>query len=44
MKAIYVEAAGGPEVLKYQDVPDPTPGAGQVLVKVEAAGINFADV
>jgi NADPH2:quinone reductase len=44
MKAIYVEAAGGPEVLKYQDVPDPTPGTGQVLVKVEAAGINFADV
>jgi len=44
MKAIYVTTPGGPEVLKYQDVPDPSPGPGQVLVKVEAAGINFADV
>ncbi len=44
MKAIYVTAAGGPEVLNYTDQPDPTPGAGQVLVRVEAAGVNFADV
>src|SRR5262245_12643475 len=44
MKAIYVTEAGGPEVLNYVDQPDPTPGPGQVLIKVEAAGINFADV
>ena len=44
MKAIRMSVAGGPEVLEYVDVDDPTPAAGQVLVKVEAAGINFADV
>ncbi len=44
MKAIRMNTPGGPEVLEYVDVEEPTPGAGQVLVKVEAAGINFADV
>jgi len=44
MKAIRVHAPGGPEALRYEDVPQPTPGAGQVLVKVEAAGVNFIDV
>ena len=44
MKAIRVTAPGGPEVLVYEDVPDPAPAAGQVLVRVEAAGVNFADV
>src|SRR5687768_11254199 len=40
MKAIRVHQPGGPEVLKLEDVPDPAPGAGQVLVKVHAIGVN----
>jgi NADPH:quinone reductase len=44
MKAIRVEACGGPEQLKLVDAPTPTPGAGEVLVRVEAAGVNFIDV
>jgi len=44
MKAIRVHAPGGPEALRYEDVPRPTPGPGQVLVKIEAAGLNFIDV
>src|SRR5206468_5363771 len=44
MKAIRVHAAGGPEALRYEDIPQPTPEAGQVLVKIEAAGVNFIDV
>ena len=44
MKAIRVHEPGGPEVLRYEDVPDPTPGPGEVLVQNQAAGINFADV
>jgi NADPH2:quinone reductase len=39
-----VNANGGPEVLKLEDLPDPKPGAGQALVRVEAAGLNFIDV
>src|SRR6266581_4578697 len=44
MKAIRVHAPGGPDALRYEDVPQPTPGAGQVLLKIEAAGVNFIDV
>jgi len=44
MKAIQVHRAGGPEVLELTDLPKPHPGPGQVLVKVEAAGLNFADI
>src|SRR5437870_3041880 len=43
MKAIRVSEFGGPEVLKLQDVPDPKPDSGQVLVRVKAAGVNPAD-
>lgn len=43
MKAIVVEAAGGAEVLQYQDHPEPTPGPGQVLVRTAAAGLNFIE-
>ena len=43
MKAIRVQEFGGPEVLKYEDVPDPVPKAGEAVVKVEAAGLNFID-
>jgi len=44
MKAIRVHAPGGPEALRYEDVEQPVPGPGQVLVKIEAAGVNFIDV
>ena len=44
MKAIRVHSPGGPEALRYEDVPQPSPAAGQVLVKVEAAGVNYIDV
>ena len=43
MKAIRMTRTGGPEVLEYVDVPDPVPGAGDVLVDVEHIGINFID-
>jgi NADPH2:quinone reductase len=43
MQAIRVHAVGGPEVLRSEDVPTPTPQPGQVLVQVEAAGVNFID-
>ncbi len=44
MKAIRVHAPGGPEALKYEDVPEPTPKAGEAVVKVDAAGLNYIDV
>ena len=44
MKAVQITEFGGPEVLKYRDLPDPTPGRGQALVQIQAAGVNFADV
>lgn len=43
MKAVVAEKLGEPEVLRYVDVERPSPGEGQVLVEVEAAGINYAD-
>jgi len=43
MKAVRVHAHGGPEVLRYEDVPDPSPGAGEALVQIEAAGLNYID-
>ena len=44
MKAIRFNTVGGPEVLALEDVPDPKPGAGQAVVKLEAAGLNYIDV
>ena len=44
MKAIQIQQTGGPEVLTYTDVPIPTPGPGEVLVKVHASGVNFIDI
>src|SRR2546430_532324 len=44
MKAIRVHAPGGPDALRYEDIERPTPGPGQVLVKIEGAGVNFIDV
>ncbi len=44
MQAVGFEAPGGPEVLRLETLPVPTPGAGQVLVKVAFAGVNRPDV
>lgn len=44
MRAIRVAATGGPEVLRIADVPDPEPGPGEALVRVERAGVNFIDI
>jgi len=43
MKAIRIHAPGGPEVMRYEDVPEPAPGPGQALVRIEAIGVNFID-
>jgi NADPH2:quinone reductase len=44
VKAIRVQSTGGPAVLRLEDVPTPEPGPGQLLLRVEAAGVNFIDV
>lgn len=44
MKGIQVRRFGGPEVLEYGEMPDPVPGAGEALVHVRVAGVNFTDV
>jgi NADPH2:quinone reductase len=44
MKAVFAEKHGGPENLKYADLPKPSPGPGQALVKIAAAGVNYIDV
>src|SRR6266540_2685119 len=43
MKAIQIEEFGGPEMMRLTEVPDPEPAAGEVVVEVARAGINFAD-
>ncbi len=43
MKAVVVTRPGGPEVLEVRDVPEPQPKPGQLIVRVEAVGVNFAD-
>jgi NADPH:quinone reductase len=43
MKAIRVREHGGPEVMRLEEVPDPRPGAGEVLVRMRAAGVNPVD-
>src|SRR4051794_32751361 len=44
LRAIVVTEKGGPEVLELRDEPDPEPGPGQLLVDVEAIGVNFRDI
>ena len=44
MKAIRVHEYGGPEVLSYEDVPDPEPGPGEARVRLAASGVNYIDV
>ena len=43
MKAIRIHEFGGPEVLKYEDAPRPSPAADEVLIKVYASGVNPVD-
>lgn len=43
MKAIRIHQFGGPEILHYEEVPDTSAKAGEALVKIEAAGVNFID-
>lgn len=44
MRAIRISTPGGPEVLSWDEVPDPAPGPGEVLVEVAASAVNRADV
>jgi NADPH2:quinone reductase len=44
LRAVLLREPGGPEQLELTEVPDPEPGHGQVVLRVRAAGINFADV
>jgi NADPH2:quinone reductase len=44
MKAIQIHETGGPGVLKLADLPIPEPGPGQVLIRVEATGVNFIEI
>lgn len=44
MRAIQFEEHGGPEVLKVVDLPIPAPGPGQVLIRVDAVGVNFIEI
>jgi NADPH:quinone reductase len=44
MKAIQMNATGGPEVLRLTELPIPEPGPGQVLIRVEAIGVNFIEI
>jgi len=44
MKAVRVHQYGGPEALRYEEVPVPEPGAGEARVKIEAIGLNYIDI
>ena len=43
MQAIQILETGGPEVLQFNTVADPTPAAGEALIRIEASGVNFID-
>lgn len=44
MRQIWITRRGGPEVLDLREAPDPVPGRGEVRIRVQAAGVNFADL
>src|SRR5579863_6751182 len=44
MKAIQIQSTGGPQALRLIDLPIPQPGPGQVLIRIEATGVNFIEI
>ena len=44
MRQIWITKVGPPEVLELKEAPDPEPKAGEVRIRVEASGVNFADI
>jgi len=44
MKAVFVEQPGGVENIRYADLPKPSPGPGEALVKIAASGVNYVDI
>jgi synaptic vesicle membrane protein VAT-1 len=44
MRQVWITKAGSPEVLQVKEAPDPAPAAGQMRIRVEATGVNFADI
>jgi NADPH:quinone reductase-like Zn-dependent oxidoreductase len=44
MKAVRIHGDGGPDVLRYEDAPDPSPGSGEVLISLRAASLNHLDL
>lgn len=44
MRQVWITKAGAPEVLQVKEAPDPVPAAGQLRIRVEATGVNFADI
>ncbi|HZY61432.1 MAG TPA: alcohol dehydrogenase catalytic domain-containing protein, partial [Edaphobacter sp.] len=44
MQAIQILTTGGPDVLTLRDLPTPTPGPGEALVRLEASGVNYIDI
>ena len=44
MRRIWISKTGAPEVLTVKEAPDPQPGANEMRIRVEASGVNFADV
>ena len=44
MKQAWITKTGAPEVIELRDAPDPTPGRGEVRIRVHASGVNFADI
>jgi NADPH:quinone reductase-like Zn-dependent oxidoreductase len=44
VRAIVIHEDGGPEVLRYEEVPDPVAGPGEVLIRMRAASLNHLDL
>src|SRR5436305_13472954 len=44
MKGVVADPVGGPENLRYVNLPDPQPAEGEAVIKIEAIGVNFIDV
>lgn len=44
MKTVRIHQTGGPETLRYEDAPEPSPGPGQALIEIKTIGVNYTDV